>query len=524
MGYRRVPPLRGAIRRRGAEMLPILGLHTHMPLTAWFSRAAARLALGAVLLAMPLAEVPPLADAPPLADVPPLGVPLAPSQGSAATLNVPANATAEQLRDASLRQLGWTDAALSYVSGNRSDGHPRVLLTFLPNQQNGCKVGDGNCLTGYFPSNHRVQITIDPGEALFARGFAHEYGHAVDDARGFSDTTIGSVLYDLLELSQDPTRPEAAWGARQILQLRDDDSGFTDTLGYHAMLDHKDYSHLSIALLEFGVGNDAAKLPDWFRQAYYPYLQPGTPRLSRPVQVPIDRVPQDIAARTQRVVDLIAQYCGPVLAGAQTHASTTCVGHTRPWPDVPYLPYPGAESTGPAAPGVPHAPLVEVPPVVPSAPTGPPPPVLPAPVVSHIADQGVVTVARGAAQGVIGTITAAVAPSGPGSPQVVQTDSPSGVQTLLVLPPVQAGLSPDEGCILTPSDAIGRLYYFVAGGQRFNLTEAEVQGVVAANPLVPLYSTPRPRIAQYVEAAPPGQGQLGVLESLDTLPSPIPDA
>src|SRR5476651_1894741 len=110
------------------------------------------------------------------------------------------------------------------------------------------------------------------------------------------------------------------------------------------MLDNKDFSHLSLALLEFGVGNDGAKLPDWFRQAYYPYLQPGTPRLARPVRIPTDIVPGDIAARLQRVVDLIAQYCGPVLPGAQTQAATTCVSHGHLWPDVPYSPYPGVNS------------------------------------------------------------------------------------------------------------------------------------------------------------------------------------
>ena len=231
-----------------------------MTCIARFIQAGRRLASGAALLALTAATgmLPSVSQA--SAGIAPIGLPLAPTQGSAATLNVPPNATAEQLRDASLRQLGWTEAAVSYVGGPRADGRARVLLTYLPNQQADCK-GDWACFTGLSFLLDRVQISIDPADALFARGFAHEYGHAMDNARGYSDSIVGNVLYDLLELSQDTTHPEADWAARQILQLRDDDGGRADTLGYRAMLDHKDFSHLSIALLEFGVGNDAAKLP-----------------------------------------------------------------------------------------------------------------------------------------------------------------------------------------------------------------------------------------------------------------------
>jgi len=63
------------------------------------------------------------------------------------------------------------------------------------------------------------------------------FGHTLDNARGYSDNIVGNVLYDLLELSQDTTHPEANWGARQILQLRDDDGDRANTLGYHSMLD-----------------------------------------------------------------------------------------------------------------------------------------------------------------------------------------------------------------------------------------------------------------------------------------------
>jgi len=465
---------------------------------ARFTQTARRLAWGAAVLA--LTAIPGTLPAG-TQSMAPLGLPLEPIQGSAATLNVAPNATGEQLRDASLRQLGWTETAVSYVGGPRPDGRARVLLTYLPNQQVTCKA-DWACLTGYFPGVERVQITIDPADGLFARGFAHEYGHAMDNARGYSDSIVGNVLYDLLELSQDRTHPEANWGARQILQLRDDDGDRANTLGYHTMLDHSDFSHLSIALLEFGVGNDPAKLPDWFRQAYYPYLQPTTPRLARAVPVPIDIVPGDIAVRTQRVVDLIAQLCGPSLPGAQTKPATTCASHTRPWPDVPYAPYPGASGTGPAAPGIPHAPIVDAVPV--AAVRAVVAPAAPGPVSgSHVADQGVSI--HPAASVVVAIVTPPVA-----------------TQSLFVLPQTQLGQSVDEGTILTPSDAIGQAYYFIADGQRFNLTEAEVVDVMSASPLTPLFSAARDRIAQYPEAAPPSQGTLGLLEGLDTLPSPLP--
>jgi len=68
-----------------------------------------------------------------------------------------------------------------------------VLLTYLPNEQATCKDGWA-CMTGFFPGVDRVQISIDPADGLFARGFAHEYGHAMDNARGYSDGIVGNVV------------------------------------------------------------------------------------------------------------------------------------------------------------------------------------------------------------------------------------------------------------------------------------------------------------------------------------------
>ena len=90
-----------------------------MQFTARFAQVAGRFGFGAALVVVLLSGSQPVSVSAPL------GLPLAPTLGSAATLNVPQNATAEQLRDASLRQLGWTPAAVSYVGGPRADGRGR---------------------------------------------------------------------------------------------------------------------------------------------------------------------------------------------------------------------------------------------------------------------------------------------------------------------------------------------------------------------------------------------------------------
>ncbi len=286
-----------------------------------------------------------------------------------ATVSVPlasastAPAFAAYVDDAFTR-YGWTPRARDYL-------RDRVDVAVDP-----ADVPNTRKLAGMYVGGRIV--VWDPfkmGDWLYET-LSHEYAHALEDARGGSPATAGPLLYDLLQVAQDETYPEAAWAARHLLQLRDGPTGDWMLDGYYdRMVDRKDYAHLLLALLERGAGFDVSRVPPWFREAYYPHLTPSPPN-PYPVRVRAraEPPPADVDARLLRVKNLVAELCGPKLSGVTASPSRSCVSRKR-WPGVPFEPLPGAEGRGPAAPaarptGTPVA--QSLPPV--AAVTLPPPP------------------------------------------------------------------------------------------------------------------------------------------------------
>jgi hypothetical protein len=163
----------------------------------------------------------------------------------------------------------------------------------------------------------------------------HEYIHAMEFARGNSVGTVGNILADALELSNESDYPLAAYAARRVLGLtgRDD----------HPVFATKDWFHIDHDILE-DVGWDVANLPAWYRDAYFPYLTPG-PAARVSVSLTPAPLPVDSDRRTQRVLDAIATLCGPVLPGARVAVPSVACGAGPLWPDEPF-----AAMVGGAAP------------------------------------------------------------------------------------------------------------------------------------------------------------------------------
>ncbi len=237
------------------------------------------------------------------------------------------------------QRYGWTQPARAFVRG-------RIDLTTdpsdLPNTRN---------LAGmYWSSRIVIWDPFKLGDWMYET-ITHEYGHALEDARGENPATMGPVLYDMLHLSQDPAYPDAAWAARHLLQLDGSSTGDWMLDGYYAsMLDRGDYAHLLLAVLERGAAFDVGRLPPWFRAAYFPHLSPNPPN-PYPVRVMAhpSRRPDDYDRRLLRVKNLIAELCGPIMPGATARPTSGCTQRKR-WPGVPFDPLPGAEGRGPAAP------------------------------------------------------------------------------------------------------------------------------------------------------------------------------
>jgi hypothetical protein len=154
-------------------------------------------------------------------------------------------------------------------------------------------------------------------------------------ARGSADGTIGPILADVLTLSNDTNFPLAAYAARRVLGLtgRDD----------HAVISTQDWFHIEHYILE-DVGWDVANLPEWYRQAYFPYLAPG-PAARKIVTVTPAPRPTDYDFRMQRVLDAIVNLCGPVLPGARLSAPGVACSPRPVWSGMPY-----PAMTGRAAP------------------------------------------------------------------------------------------------------------------------------------------------------------------------------
>jgi hypothetical protein len=127
----------------------------------------------------------------------------------------------------------------------------------------------------------------------------------------------------------------AAYAARRVLGLtgRDD----------HAVISSQDWFHIEHYILE-DVGWDVANLPEWYRQAYFPYLAPGPAARKAVTPTPTPR-PNDFDFRMQRVLDAIVNLCGPVLPGARLGAPGVACAPRPLWSGMPY-----PAMTGRAAP------------------------------------------------------------------------------------------------------------------------------------------------------------------------------
>ncbi len=251
--------------------------------------------------------------------------------------------------DDAFRRYGWTDVGSSFVRG-------RVDLatdpTDVPNTRN---------LAGmYWSSRIVIWEPLKLGDWMYET-ISHEYGHALEDARGENPATMGAELYDLLQLTQESDYPAAAWAARHVLQLQTNPTGDWMLDGYYSsMLDRADYAHLLLAVLERGAAFDVGRLPPWFRDAYFPHLKPNPPN-PYPVRVVLrpETPPADYDRRVLRVKNLIAELCGPVMPGATSKPKSDCAERKR-WPGTPFDPLPGAEGRGPASPTLPTQPVVPV--------------------------------------------------------------------------------------------------------------------------------------------------------------------
>jgi hypothetical protein len=230
-----------------------------------------------------------------------------------------------QARDRALRNYGWRPEAISYMSA-----HTRLIAT-SDGVDNPCP----SAVACTIPTGSVYVNVVPTDSATLDYVLNHEFIHAMEYARGNSEGTVGSILADVLELSNESDYPLAAYAARRVLGLTGPDD--------HAVLSASDWFHINHDILE-DVGWDVANLPSWYRDAYFPYLTPGpAARVNvSPTHAPS---PADSDRRTQRALDAIASLCGPVLPGARVTAPSVTCGSGPVWPGEPF-----AAMTGGAAP------------------------------------------------------------------------------------------------------------------------------------------------------------------------------
>jgi len=83
-----------------------------------------------------------------------------------------------------------------------------------------------------------------------------------------------------------------------------------------------------------------------------------------------------------------------------------------------------------------------------------------------------------------------------------------------VLPQTQPGLGRDEGVFLsTTADNGSRAIYFIAGGTRHSILDADLQAELRTNPLWPVRSAERDDVLAYPEAAPVGAARTGLVQT-----------
>ena len=221
-----------------------------------------------------------------------------------------------QALNRALRNYGWRPEAIAYMTAHTHLVETQQGLNSPCPTDVACSLRDGSVYLNEVPTN---PATLD-------YVLNHEYIHAMEFARGSAQSSIGPILADLLTLSGDSDHPIAAEAARRALSL----TGRND----HAAITGQDWFHLEHYVLE-DAGWDVANLPDWYRDAYFPYLMPSPPVRKSVAVGPLVQ-PRDSDLRMTRVLDAIARMCGPVLPGARLGAPSVSCEQAPLWPGVPY--------------------------------------------------------------------------------------------------------------------------------------------------------------------------------------------
>ena len=223
---------------------------------------------------------------------------------------------ARQELSRALRNYGWRPEAIAYMTAHTHLVETQHGLNSPCPTDVACSLRDGTVYLNEVPT--------DP--AMLDYVLNHEYIHAMEFARGSAESSVGPILEDLLALSVAADRPLAAEAARRALSL----NGQND----HSAITGQDWFHLEHYVLE-DVGWDVSNLPDWYRDAYFPYLMPNPPvRKSVTSGPPVQ--PRDWDLRMTRVLDAIVRMCGPILPGARLGAPGVSCDQAPLWTGVPY--------------------------------------------------------------------------------------------------------------------------------------------------------------------------------------------
>ena len=241
---------------------------------------------------------------------------VAPVHADSLASTIGGTASPSQAVTRALRNYGWRPDAIAFMLGHTHVVETQAGLDGPCPADVACSLRDGSVYLNLIPD--------DPATLDYVLN--HEFIHAMEFARGSADSSIGPILADLLTLSLDNDHPLAAEAARRALSL----TGQND----HPVIAERDWFHLEHYVLE-DVGWDVANLPDWYRDAYFPYLMPSPP-VHKAVAADPEVQPRDWDLRMQRVLDAIVTMCGPVLPGARLSAPSVSCDQKPLWSGLPY--------------------------------------------------------------------------------------------------------------------------------------------------------------------------------------------
>ena len=228
-----------------------------------------------------------------------------------------------------LHNYGWRPDTIAYMTAHTHLVETQQGLNSPCPTAVACSLRDGTVFLNQIPGN---PATLD-------YVLNHEYIHAIEYARGSVDSSVGPILEDLLTLTTDTDHPLAAQAARRALSLTAQND--------HSAVTGHDWFHLEHDVLE-DVGWDVANLPDWYRDAYFPYLMPNPP-VRKAVAVVADSPPRDWDLRMTHVLDAIVKMCGPVLPGSRLTAASSSCDPGPMWAGVPYARLSGGAAPSPAS-------------------------------------------------------------------------------------------------------------------------------------------------------------------------------